>query len=45
MRGVDGAYHGHGINVLTLTTTGIARSLIFLDTELFRVFGLPLTLR
>lgn len=42
--GADGAFHAHGINVLTLTPTGIARMVVFLDAELFRVFGLPLTL-
>ncbi len=40
--GDDGSYHAHEVLVPTLTTTGIARIVVFLNPELFAMFGLPL---
>ncbi len=40
-RGPDGAYEAHALQVLTVTPTGVARLVIFLDPALFRAFGLP----
>ena len=40
-RGRDGAYEAHALQVLTLTATGVARLVIFLDPALFRAFRLP----
>jgi RNA polymerase sigma-70 factor (ECF subfamily) len=40
-RGRDGAYEAHALQVLTVTPTGVARLVIFLDPALFRAFGLP----
>jgi RNA polymerase sigma-70 factor (ECF subfamily) len=40
-RGRDGAYEAHALQVLTVTATGVARLVIFLDPALFRAFGLP----
>jgi RNA polymerase sigma-70 factor (ECF subfamily) len=40
-RGDDGSYHPHEILVPTVTKTGIARLVVFLNPELFRVFDLP----
>ena len=40
-RGRDGAYEAHALQVLTVTATGVARLVIFLDPALFRPFGLP----
>jgi RNA polymerase sigma-70 factor, ECF subfamily len=37
----DRTYHAHEILVLTVTGTGIARIVVFLNPELFQVFGLP----
>jgi RNA polymerase sigma-70 factor (ECF subfamily) len=37
----DGAYHAHAMQVLTVTTTGIARIVAFQDLSLFGSFGLP----
>jgi RNA polymerase sigma-70 factor (ECF subfamily) len=44
LRGRDGVYHAHAIQVLTLTATGIARIDTFLDASLFATFGLYTTL-
>jgi RNA polymerase sigma-70 factor (ECF subfamily) len=41
LRAQDGTYRAHAVQVLTVTTGGIARLDIFLDPGLFRVFGLP----
>jgi RNA polymerase sigma-70 factor, ECF subfamily len=41
----DGIYHADAVTVPTLTTTGIARIVTFLDPALFTSFGLPLTRR
>jgi len=40
-RGRDGGYHAHAVHVLTVTRTGIARIVAFLDPRLFAAFGLP----
>lgn len=40
-RGRDGRYRAHAVLVLTVTATGIARIVIFLDPGLFGAFGLP----
>jgi RNA polymerase sigma-70 factor, ECF subfamily len=42
-RGDDGSYHAHEILVPAITGTGIARITVFLNPELFKMFGLPLT--
>ena len=44
-RGPDGAYRAYGIVVLTVSTTGIARIVVFGDPGLFGRFGLPPTWR
>ena len=44
-RGADGAYRAYGIVVLTVSTTGIARIVVFGDPGLFGRFGLPPTWR
>jgi RNA polymerase sigma-70 factor (ECF subfamily) len=36
-----GSYHAHEVLVPTLTKTGIARIVVFLDPDLFEMFGLP----
>jgi RNA polymerase sigma-70 factor (ECF subfamily) len=40
-RGSDGAYQPHGIAVLTATTTGVARIVVFGDPGLLARFGFP----
>jgi RNA polymerase sigma-70 factor (ECF subfamily) len=40
-RGRDGRYHAHGVQVLTVTESGIARIVVFLDPGLIPKFGLP----
>ncbi|WP_158889888.1 sigma-70 family RNA polymerase sigma factor [Amycolatopsis anabasis] len=42
-RGDDGGYRAYGIVVLTVTSTGIARIVVFGDPGLFDLFGLPQT--
>jgi RNA polymerase sigma-70 factor (ECF subfamily) len=37
----DGTYHAHAVQVLTVTTRGIARIVSFVDPGLFASFGLP----
>src|SRR5215831_8616495 len=37
----DGAYEAHALQVLTVTPTGVARLVIFLDPALFAAFLLP----
>jgi RNA polymerase sigma-70 factor (ECF subfamily) len=39
--GTDGAFHAHAITVPTLTPSGIARIVTFLDPGLLPLFGLP----
>jgi RNA polymerase sigma-70 factor, ECF subfamily len=41
-RGDDGGYHAHAVHVLTITETGIARIIVFLNPGLLTKFGLPL---
>jgi RNA polymerase sigma-70 factor (ECF subfamily) len=43
LRGGDGGYDAHAIQVLTVTATGIARVVAFLDPSLFVTFDLPTT--
>jgi RNA polymerase sigma-70 factor, ECF subfamily len=43
LRGGDGGYDAHAIQVLTVTATGIARVVAFLDPSLFVTFDLPST--
>jgi RNA polymerase sigma-70 factor (ECF subfamily) len=43
-RGADGTYRAHSVQVLTVTTTGIACIVAFLDPSLFATFGLPMSL-
>jgi RNA polymerase sigma-70 factor, ECF subfamily len=40
-RGNDGTYEAHAVQVLTVTATGVARLVVFLDPALFNAFGLP----
>jgi RNA polymerase sigma-70 factor, ECF subfamily len=40
-RGRDGGYEAHAMQVLTVTATGVARLVVFLDPALFAGFGLP----
>jgi RNA polymerase sigma-70 factor (ECF subfamily) len=40
-RAVDGSFHAHAIQVLSVTASGIARIVAFSDTSLFELFGLP----
>jgi RNA polymerase sigma-70 factor (ECF subfamily) len=40
-RDPGGAYRAHAVQVLTVTTTGIARIVAFQDPGLFELFGLP----
>jgi RNA polymerase sigma-70 factor (ECF subfamily) len=40
-RGDGGGYHAHAVHVLTVTATGIARIVVFLEPRLFTKFGLP----
>jgi RNA polymerase sigma-70 factor, ECF subfamily len=37
----DGIFHAHEVLVPTLTTTGVARIVVFLDPGLVTAFGLP----
>jgi len=41
LRGQDGVYHSHTIQVFTITATGISRNVVFQDPTLFTTFGLP----
>ena len=41
LRGSDGAYHLHTLQVFTLTATGISRNTVFQDPDVFEIFGLP----
>jgi RNA polymerase sigma-70 factor (ECF subfamily) len=40
-RGADGVHHAFGVAVLTITTSGIARIVLFVDPGLVARFGLP----
>jgi hypothetical protein len=39
VRGTDGAFHSYALTVLSVTATGIARIVAFLDPELATSFG------
>ena len=39
----DGVYHAHGLQVLSVASSGIGRIVVFLDESLFPIFGLPLS--
>jgi RNA polymerase sigma-70 factor (ECF subfamily) len=41
VRGEDGAYHVHTLQVFTVTGSGISRNVVFQDAGLFATFGLP----
>jgi RNA polymerase sigma-70 factor (ECF subfamily) len=41
LRGHDGVYRAHAVQVLTCTGTGIARIVAFIEPRLFAAFGLP----
>jgi RNA polymerase sigma-70 factor (ECF subfamily) len=41
LRGTDGSYQAYAIVVLTATTAGITRIVVFADSALFARFGLP----
>ncbi len=40
VRGQDGAYHMHTLQVFTVTASGISRNVVFQDPRLFALFGL-----
>jgi RNA polymerase sigma-70 factor, ECF subfamily len=40
-RAEDGSYHAHEVLLPTTSKTGIARIVVFLNPDLFRMFGLP----
>lgn len=44
VRGDDGAYHANSIQVFTITNAGIRRNVVFLDPNLFPLFGFAPTL-
>jgi RNA polymerase sigma-70 factor (ECF subfamily) len=41
LRGSDGVYHAHALQVLTCSGTGIARIVSFIEPRLFATFDLP----
>jgi RNA polymerase sigma-70 factor (ECF subfamily) len=41
LRGHDGVYRAHAVQVLTCTGTGISRIVSFIEPRLFATFGLP----
>ncbi|HWI02126.1 MAG TPA: sigma-70 family RNA polymerase sigma factor [Propionibacteriaceae bacterium] len=41
LRGQDGAYHVHTLQVFTVTDHGISHNVVFQDSSLFATFGLP----
>jgi RNA polymerase sigma-70 factor (ECF subfamily) len=43
VRGDDGVYHANSIQVFTVTGAGIRRNVVFLDPDLFPLFGFPPT--
>jgi RNA polymerase sigma-70 factor (ECF subfamily) len=44
VRGADGVYHLHTLQVFTVTAAGISRSTVFQDEEVFEIFGLAAVL-
>ena len=45
LRGNDGVYRAHAVQVLTVTPSGLSRVVSFIDSGLFATFGLPESLR
>ncbi|QNE20305.1 sigma-70 family RNA polymerase sigma factor [Kribbella qitaiheensis] len=43
VRGRDGVYHGHSLQVLTITKAGVSAVLAFHRPDLFASFGLPVS--
>jgi RNA polymerase sigma-70 factor (ECF subfamily) len=41
LRGDDGFFHAHHVQLFSITTTGIAHLIAFVDAGLFAAFGLP----
>ena len=41
LRGQDGAYQAHSLQVFTVTAAGISHNVVFYDPGLFTLFGLP----
>lgn len=41
VRGEDGAYHVHTLQVYTVTALGISRNVVFQNAGVFEAFGLP----
>jgi RNA polymerase sigma-70 factor (ECF subfamily) len=41
LRGDDGVFHAHNVQLFTITGAGIAHLIAFVDTGLFAAFGLP----
>jgi RNA polymerase sigma-70 factor, ECF subfamily len=41
LRGRNGAYHVHTLQVFTVTESGISHNVVFQDSSLFATFGLP----
>jgi RNA polymerase sigma-70 factor (ECF subfamily) len=44
LRHADGSYHAHALHVLTPARGGIARIVVFLQSTLFELFDLPMTI-
>jgi len=44
LRQADGSYHAHALHVLTTAHGGIARIVVFLQSTLFEMFDLPMTI-
>jgi RNA polymerase sigma-70 factor (ECF subfamily) len=44
VRGDDGRYHAHSLQVFTVTKAGITHNITFFDQTLFEYFGLSLDL-
>ncbi|WP_427895471.1 sigma-70 family RNA polymerase sigma factor [Kribbella sp. GL6] len=44
VRGDDGRFHAHSLQVFTVAKAGITHNVVFFDQELFEYFGLPLDL-
>ncbi len=44
VRGDDGRFHAHSLQVFTVAKAGITHNVVFFDQDLFEYFGLPLDL-
>jgi hypothetical protein len=44
LRHIDGSYHAHALHVLTPAPGGIARIVVFLQSTVFELFDLPVTI-